>query len=134
MKRVLITLLSLGLAGCGEDIPDRNLIPVIKERLFVLQEAVQRQDLGALDSLITDQAEQRNCGGDSLIRFVTGSHGFIRFGNCEIMYTQSRARADCFLVDAAGQDGRQITMTFARSGDRWLLDRFEPARPDTTAE
>lgn len=133
MKRFLAALALCGLSGCGEDIPDRDLIPVIKDRIFVVQEAVRSQDLAALDSLITDQAEQRRCGGDSLIRYVHSGHGFSRFGNCEIFYTRSRARADCFVIDTVGTESLRLTLTFARSGERWLLDRFEPAPADTTS-
>jgi hypothetical protein len=136
MKHNLIAALPVAalmlVVGCGEKTPNRDYIPVIKDRVFLLQEAVKNRDAMALDSLMARDLKESNSGADSLVKFVTGPDGsfpFARFANCEIYYNDNRARADCTIMDAEGKGDRRITLTLENEKDRWLLKRFESGPP-----
>jgi len=120
----------LALLSCQEKTPNRDYIPILKERVYLVQQAVKNRDAAALDSLLTDDMKGEGCNADSLVRFVAGSDGrfrFDRFANCEIYYNDDKARADCDVVDSAGNQNGRITLTLVRQKDRWLLKRYDPA-------
>jgi hypothetical protein len=112
--------------SCREKTPSRDYIPVIKERIFVVQEAIKSRGKNAIDSLLApDYAEAG--GADSLVQFVNGadpSFAFERFAHTEIYYTNHKARVDCVIM---GQDNRRLrsaTLTFERKKERWLLKQI----------
>ena len=132
MKRIATICLPvvLALLSCQEKTPNRDYIPILKERVYLVQQAVKNRDAAALDSLLTDDMKGEGCNADSLVRFVAGSDGrfrFDRFANCEIYYNDDKARADCDVVDSAGNQNGRITLTLVRQKDRWLLKRYDPA-------
>lgn len=114
-------------ASCQEQTPNRDFIPVLKQQVYALQEAVKGADRARLDSLMIDDLREQN-GADSLIRFVGGADGrfqFAQFAQCEILYNDDKARADCVLLDSAGQAGPAVTLTMVNKQGKWLLKRFE---------
>ncbi len=134
MKRIaticLPAALALALVSCQEKTPNRDYIPILKQRVYLVQQAVKNRDASALDSLLTDDLKGEGRNADSLVRFVAGPDGqfrFDRFANCEIYYNDDKARADCEVVDSAGNQNGRITLTLTRKGDRWLLKRFDAA-------
>jgi hypothetical protein len=134
-----ILLISFGLfvSSCSEKPPPREHIPVLKKRIFQLQEAVKAKDRPAIDSLLSPEILSIGQSSDSLLHFVYGSDGqfpFARFGDCEIIYTRDKARIDCFVMDSTGRTDRPIAFTFVYKHDLWLLKRFEPGetKPDST--
>ena len=109
MKRVIfLTVGCLGLIaleGCKEKTPNRDYIPVIKQRVFLLQQAIKERSKVALDSLLTEEFASIS-GADSVVQFSYGADPdfqFDRFGRTEIFYTDARARVDGNIV---GVDGR----------------------------
>lgn len=130
MKKLIIWLTAgalLIVASCQEKTPNRDFIPVLKQQVYALQEAVKSEDRGLLDSLMIDDLRAAN-GPDSLIRFVKGPDGgfrFAQFAQCEIYYNDDKARADCVLVDSAGQSGPAVTLTLVNHRQHWLLKKFE---------
>jgi hypothetical protein len=123
--------------GCREKTPNRDYIPILKQRVYLLQQAVKERDAVALDSLLSPDLKESAAGADSLVKFVTApsdSFPFARFADCEIYYNDNRARADCDIVDAQGKGDRRITLTLENYKDHWLLKRFEPGLPTPGAD
>ncbi len=125
---LLASLLILG--SCAEKKPPaRNHIPILKARLFSLQEAVETQNRAAIDSLLSVQILDNNQNSDSLLRFAYGPDGgfeFRQFAVGEITYTNDNARIDCFVMDSSRTRDRPLILTYIYQHDRWLLKRFEP--------
>ena len=121
----LISMLAVAW-GCREKTPSRDYIPVIKERIFAVQEAIKARGKNAIDSLLTEDYAAGG-GADSLVQFVNGADptfAFERFAHTEIYYTNDRARVDCVIM---GQDNRWLrsaTLTFERKKERWLLKQI----------
>ena len=69
---ILIVLASLALlaAGCSEETPSRDHIPLIKERVYLLQQAVKEKNRAAIDSLMSSEILSYRQGSDSLLRFA----------------------------------------------------------------
>lgn len=119
-------------AGCSQETPSRDHIPLLKERVYLLQEAVKEKNRAGLDSLLSPKILSYRQSSDSLLRFVYGpdaQFAFERFGNCEIAYTSDKARIDCFVMDSTGHTDRPIVFTFVHNHDLWLLKRFEAGKP-----
>ncbi len=124
--------LALMAASCSEKTPSRDHIPILKQRLYLLQQAVKKKDRAAVDSLLSPKILSYQQNSDSLLRFVYGPDGlfaFAQFSNCEIRYTGGKARVDCFVVDSTGRTDRPIVFTFVHEHNLWLLKRFEEGRP-----
>ncbi len=139
MKRVIflaVGCLSLiALEGCKEKTPNRDYIPVIKQRVFLLQQAIKERSKVALDSLLTEEFAS-NSGADSVVQFSYGADPdfqFDRFGRTEIFYTDARARVDGNIVGVDGRILKEMTLTYEHRGDRWLLKKIGPmfASPDS---
>ena len=141
MKKYIISLLLLAVLpgwGCGKkETASREHIPVIKEQIYALQEAVKNRDTTELDSLVSKDMLDGGMNIDSLYRFVYGPEGtfaFDRFGDYEIFYTNKKARVDCYIMDSTLAKDRPAVLTFVNDHDRWLLKRFEAgsAREEAT--
>ncbi len=149
-QTALMTALALAAtllaAGCGkEEPPKRNQIPIIKESIYNLQQAVKDRDRVGLDSLLSARIIDNGESGDSLLSFCfgpEGQFGFDRFGDCEIVYTADHAIARCYVTDTAGLRNGPIRLTFEHHeiGPKkerksvWLLSNFDqkPLSSDTT--
>ena len=117
------------LAGCDKELPSRNKIPILKGRLFRLQEAVKVQNRAAIDSLLSVQILSFDQNSDSLLRFTYGADGsfdFRQFANGGIVYTNETARIDCFIMDSTQTRDRPMILTLVFEHDQWLLKKFEP--------
>jgi hypothetical protein len=120
-------------AGCSEETPSRDHIPLLKERVYLLQQAVKEKNHTAIDSLLLPEILSYRQSSDSLLRFAYGPDdrfAFERFGDCEIIYTSDKARIDCFVMDSTGREDRPIVFTFVHKHDLWLLKRFEVGQVD----
>jgi len=132
---VLVVLASLALlaAGCSKETPSRDHIPILKQRVYLLQQAVKEKNHAVIDSLLSPKILSYKQDSDSLLRFVYGlddRFAFERFGNCEIVYTSDKARIDCFVMDSTDRKDRPIVFTFIHKHDLWLLKRFEAGQSD----
>ena len=127
------------LSACEKKMPSRDHMPVLRQRLFQLQEAISSRERVAIDSLLSLQMLAVGQSSDSLLSFVYGSHdgfAFERLGDYEIFYTNDKARIDCFVMDSSAVHDRPIVLTFVFEHDMWLLKRFEPGQDssNTTGE
>jgi len=132
VRGLTLSALLVSILGCSEKLPDRDYIPILKDRVYRVQEAVKSRGKNAIDSLLTESYADDG-GADSLVQFVYGTDPtfeFERFAKTEILFTNDLARVDCLI---SGKDGRTLgaaTLTFERSKDRWLLKRIsQGARP-----
>lgn len=119
------------LTGCKEKTPNRDFFPVIKQRVFLLQEAIRNRTATGLDSLLAPDYAERG-GADSVVQFAYGEDPkfqFARFGETEIFYTDERARVDGVIVGEDGQVLRDMILIYEHRGDRWLLKRIGPGEP-----
>ena len=140
MKRFLVVLLlGIGIVlawiGCEEKPPNRNEIPILKQRLFELQAAVRDKDRAKIDSLLSVKILDYDEGSDSLLSFVYGpdrDFAFEQFALGEIKYGRDAAQIDCFVMDSTHRRDRPLLMTYRKDDDRWLLSRFVVA--DSTAD
>lgn len=127
---ILALLLS---SGCDQQTPSRDHIPILKQRLVQLQEAIRVRDRAAIDSLLSVKILSHKQDSDSLLRLVYGEEGsfaFVQLALGEISYTNDRARIDCYVVDTSGRRDRPITLTYTHEHDLWLLKRFEIGRAE----
>ena len=100
----LITALVL-LAGCSEHTPDRDHMPLLRARLFQLQQAVKGGDRAAIDSLMSIRIIDNRQGSDSLLNFIYGadrSLSFDRFDNYDIVYFAPSRRRSVKRYNAGG--------------------------------
>lgn len=133
--RVLTASLWLALlaAGCGEKTPSRDQIPVLKKRVYLLQQAVKERDQAAIDSLLSPAILSYQQDSDSLLRLVYGPDdhfAFERFGDCEIIYTSDKARIDCYVMDSSATKDRPIVFTFEYKHKSWFLKQFQAGGTD----
>jgi hypothetical protein len=135
MKRIAaptaIALLMVLAIGCKEKTPNRDFIPVLKKKVFLLQEAIKTRSRVALDTLLTNEYAS-NSGADSVVQFAYGDEPgfeFDRFGRTEIFYTDSRARVDGQIVGVDGTVLKDMVLTYEHIGERWLLKRIGDAEP-----
>ena len=122
----------LVLTSCGDRAPKRDQVEIIKSQFSRLQSALKDRNRVVLDSLSSRDMADDGLTVDSLLRFVGGMESlfaFDHFGRYEFIYNSKKARIDCPLVDSTGREYGAATLTFTRSGDTWLLKRFETARP-----
>ncbi len=127
----MLVLIVLIMAGCGQKTPSRDHIPILRQRVFQLQEAIRERNRAAIDSLSSLRILSANQDSDSLLRFVYGpddDYPFDRLGDYEIFYTQNRAQIDCYIIDSTGSKDRPLRVNFIYEHDLWLLERFEPGK------
>jgi hypothetical protein len=94
-----------------------------------LQEAVKVQNRAAIDSLLSVQILSFDQNSDSLLHFTFGADGsfaFRQFALGGIVYTDEKARIDCFIIDSTQIRDRPLILTFVYEHNQWLLKRFEP--------
>lgn len=119
----------LALVSCSEKTPNRDHIPVLRQKLFELQEAVKEKNRAAIDSLLSVSILDNQQNSESLLELCYNDGGnyffFERFGDYEIFYTNQRARIDCYVMDSTNSLDRPITLTFIHEHDLWLLKKYE---------
>ncbi len=135
---VLVLAMVMIYGGCEKKSPKRDQIPLLKEKVFGLQEAVKAENRAAIDSMLSVKIIDNGQSSDSLLSFVYGpdrSFAFERFGNCEIIYTNDKARIECWVMDSTSQQDRPVTFFMALQKDMWLFTSFQQGNPaDTTGD
>lgn len=134
-KLIIVTIFLTAIAvGCGERSPKRDHIPLIKNNLLKLQNAVKELNRAAIDSLLSVSILDKNQSSDSLLSFVYGedfSFVFEQFGMAEIFYTTKQGRIDCYIMDSTRTKERPFVLFIAYEHDKWLFTSFE--KGDTTS-
>ncbi len=134
LMAVGFTLVSV---SCSNKAPNRTYIPVIKDRLYLVQEALRTRNSVGLDSLVSEELKEDTASFRNMIELIYGREGdftFQRFGDCEIVYDDNAARADCISLDSAGQRGRALIVTLERHNKSWLLKRVQEAQPSANGD
>lgn len=132
MLKKIATLLIVGVFfwGCSEETPKRNHGPVIKEKLYSLQEAVKEKNLASIDSLLSPKILDNNESSDSLINFIYGPNddfAFSQFGSAEVIYTNDNGIINCFIMDSTKSTDRPFVLELSFEHDMWLFSNFRPA-------
>jgi len=117
------------IAGCGEEeLPSRDEIPVLRQSVAALEQAIASGNPVVLDSLLSVEMLDLGQSSDSLLGFVFGPERdfpFYRLGDCEIFYTKDLAVVDCFVMDSTETADRPIKLHFKKFNEHWLLRKFE---------
>jgi hypothetical protein len=116
------------MSGCEDELPSRDLIPVIKNRIYLVQEAIKVKIKYGIDTLLTSDYAEEN-GADSLVQFAYGTDPtfeFDRFASTEIYFTNDKARVDCIITGKDNRVLKSATLTFERKKTRWLLKKIGP--------
>ncbi len=131
MKKISIFfipfLMLLIYTGCGEKKINRDYIPMLKGNLYKLQMAVKDKNISQIDSLLSVKVLSKKQSSDSLLRFVYGgdnSFDFVQFGNAEIVYTNKKARIDCYIMDSTSSNDRPVVFFLEYDHDLWLFTSF----------
>ena len=138
MTRFLVTLTLAGfMLGCGgDDLPSRDQIPVLRARLFALEQGIRDHSRAAIDSLLSVDILDVKQSSDSLLRFVYGPGDtlpFVRLGDYTIFFSREMAVIDCFIMDSTEQPNRPLRLMYKLDDDLWLLREFREGHPDSTA-
>ncbi len=129
-------LLVTALAGCGNRTPKRDYIPVLKQQVYRLQEAVKSKNRAAIDSLLSPSILAKQESSDSLLSYVYGPDGsfdFRQFGSVAIAYTNDKARIDAYVMDSTRSHDRPIAFSLELKGNLWLVTEFGPGEPDSVS-
>jgi len=135
MIRKFLTFAFLGiLVGCGgEDLPSRDEIPILRQRVHAVEQAIASANPAVLDSLLSVEMLDEGQSSDSLLSFVYGPErdfSFYRLGDCSIFYTKNLAVVDCFVMDSTETSDHPIKLHFKKYDDVWLLKKFERGDAD----
>ncbi len=121
--------------GCEEErAPSRDQIPVIREVVFKIQEAVKAENLAAIDSLLSVKILDIDQSSDSLLTVAYGEDGMFSFAQFDLVsssYVRDKARVNCVIVDSEGNRGMPIEFTLVFEHKKWLLKRFEVGSPES---
>jgi hypothetical protein len=120
---------ALMLSGCGgEKLPSRDQIPVLRETLYRLEQAVAERNRAAIDSLLSVDILDFDQDSDSLLRLVYGPDGersFLHLGDYEILYDNRMSLITCNVIDSAGAVTNPLRLYYKLDNGRWLLRKFE---------
>ena len=139
-KWLVLVLVGLVLivGGCGqEELPSRDQIPILKQNLYALEQAVDTRNRVAIDSLLSVEILDAGQDSDSLLRFVYGlsdDFPFYRLGNYDIFYSNDIAVINCYIMDSTEQTNRPLRLQYKHNQELWLLKEFRVGDPDTTAD
>ncbi|MDF1545700.1 MAG: hypothetical protein P1R58_11425 [bacterium] len=133
LSTVAVGLAALLVSGCGKaDTPSRDHIDSLRQQVYKLQVAVAEKNRVAVDSLLSVEILDYDQDSDSLLSFVYGKDAgfsFTQFGEAEIVYTDDKARVDCFVMDSTSSHERPVTFTLVLDDDNWLFKKFEAGLP-----
>ena len=134
---ILIITGALMLSGCSADeLPSRDQIPILRENLFALEQAIKARSRAALDTLLSVDILDVGQDSDSLLRFVYGPEDdfpFSRLGGYQIFFSHDLAVIDCFIMDSTDSRNRPLRLSYKHDQETWLLNRFQIGRPDSAA-
>ena len=123
------------LVSCGSDeLPSREQIPVLRERLFSLQRGVSAHNHAAVDSLLSIDILDVHQSSDSLFSFIYGPSGdfaFRQFGEYTIFFSNELAIIDCFVMDSTENRGRPLRLIYKLDDGVWLLKEFRAGDADS---
>ena len=133
---ICFSLAVLAAACSKEELPSREQIPVLRGRLFALQQALSEQTRGAIDSLLSVDILELHQDSDSLLRFVYGADGtfpFRRLGDYTIFFSKELAVIDCYVMDSTARHDRPLRLIYKFDHDLWLLKEFRTDGSDSTS-
>ncbi len=132
----LLSVVALVTWGCsGDDLPSRNQIPVIRQRVFALEEGIRARNRAGIDSLLSVDILDAKENTDSLLRFVYGSDDrfpFKKLGDYTIFFSKEIGVVDCFIMDSTQNHDRPLRLKYKLSHKLWLLTEFAAGNPDST--
>jgi hypothetical protein len=139
VKALLLTatIAVLVLAGCGaEELPSRDQIPILRKRVYALEEGIRQRSRASIDSLLSVDILDLKEDSDSLLKFVYGADGRFEFkglGDYTIFFSKEIGVVDCFIMDSTGRFDRPLRLTYKLDDKVWLLTEFRAGHPDSTA-
>ena len=131
---VLVGLVSI-FGGCDkEKLPSRDHIPILKQNLYALEQAINARNRAAVDSLLSVEILDVGQDSDSLLRLVYGptdDFPFYRLGNYDIFYDNNIAVINCYIMDSTEQTDRPLRLQYKHKEELWLIKEFRVGDSDT---
>ena len=134
--QALIVVTAFVLGGCGgQDLPSRDQIPVLRQRVYALEEGIRTRSRAGIDSLLSTDVLDVKESSDSLLKFVYGSDDrfpFKKLGDYTIFFSKEVGVVDCFIMDSTENHDRPLRLKYKLDGKLWLLTEFQAGHPDST--
>ena len=114
------------LAGCEEEAPPRDEIPLIKDLIGNLESAVKGRNPARIDSLIIAEAYDLGYHSTKIMEDVfQGDTAFFAFGRKSFVYTEDKAKVECMIMADSTDAGRPLEMILVKVKKKWYLKRFD---------
>jgi hypothetical protein len=124
------------LGGCGgEELPSRDQIPILRQKVYALEQGIQTRNRVALDSLLSVDILDYKENSDSLLSFVYGADGrfpFKKLGDYTIFFNKDVGVVDCFIMDSTEYRDRPLRLMYKFDDDVWLLTEFRRGPTDSS--
>ncbi len=123
----IMTIL-LALSCSREKNPPRDEISLIKDTMGYFELAVKDKNVGAMDSLLSNDAAGLGYSAQKILSEVypdSATSTFYSFGKRSFAYTKDKAAVDCFIMADSTDIGRPVSVTLVKSHDKWLIKRFD---------
>lgn len=133
MGSIVACLLLISIVGCQNDIVTRDEIPLIKDSMMALENVVKARNTIYLDSILCSEASSVGTSPETILSFIYDDSisEFTGFTGRQIFYRNDAARVDCTVSSPDGPK-KEITITFKKENDIWLLKKIE-SRVDNPA-
>lgn len=113
---------------CAEENPPRDEIPAIKDLLARFEEAVREHNPILMDSLIMAEAYDSGYNSPRILSEIysdSTNGSSYTFGRRSFSYTKDKAVVNCFIKADSADSGRPVEIILVKSGDQWLVKRFD---------
>ena len=135
LSRSLVAAFALVICGCGgDDLPSRDQIPVLRQRVYALEQGIRSHNRAGIDSLLSVDILELKEDSDSLLRFVYGGSDrfqFKRLGDYTIFFNKDIGVVDCFIMDSTQNRDRPLRLKYKLDDKVWLLTEFGAGPPDS---
>ena len=125
---IIILLLVGSFVSCSrKKNPPRDEIPIIKDVLAKLENAIENRNSVMIDSLLAPDAARLGYSSRQILSSVypDSSDSPCSFGKRSFMYIKNKARIDCTLLQNGIDHGRPIEITMIKKRDQWWVERFD---------
>jgi hypothetical protein len=124
------------LGGCGgEELPSRDQIPILRQKVYALEQGIRTRNRTALDSLLSVDILDFKENSDSLLNFVYGAADrfpFKKLGDYTIFFSKDVGVVDCFIMDSTENRERPLRLMYKFDDKTWLLTEFRGGHPDSS--
>jgi len=126
---MLALSMSIIILTCGKDEgPSRDEIPLIKNTLAQLEDAVKNHNALKIDSLISPEALGLGYSPEQILADIypdSSKASFLSFGDRNFLYVEDKALVNCLIISDTTDPGRPVEITLAKNEGVWLIKKFD---------